>query len=520
MADINQNDLTSEKPVAIAGSPPDSHGPTRHRSDSASTNTLDVETPDTTTQPKDDVPPDGGYGWVCVACNFFINGHTWGINSSYGVFLSYYLSHDYFPNTGPLSYAFIGGLSIAMALFIAPLATRCIHWYGTRSTLYIGVFLETLSLIASSFAKQKYQIILSQGVCFGFGMGFLFIGSVGIIAQWFTKRRSVANAIAAAGSGLGGLMYSLIAQRCIEKLGLPWAFRVLGICACVVNLIASTLLRDRNRAVGSKQIGFDWHVLKRPEYLFMQGWAFFSLLGYVIVLFSIASYAVAIGLSPQQGTIVSALLNLGQMLGRPFIGLSSDRFGRINLAASLSIVCGIFCFVLWIPTELCPSPMGLLVFFVLVGGALAGTFWATVAAVGAEVVGLKDLPSALSMTWLGLVIPSLVAEPIALELRRKDTKSFIYLYAQIFAALSYIAAGLCLWIVRGWKVGEMEAHERHLAEKRRRESFPLQEADEDEHGNGLQRERSLVETQVDPLASQEGWEIKGLMRRMWKWTVV
>ena len=24
-------------------------------------------------------PPDGGYGWVCVACCFFINGFTWGV---------------------------------------------------------------------------------------------------------------------------------------------------------------------------------------------------------------------------------------------------------------------------------------------------------------------------------------------------------------------------------------------------------------------------------------------------------
>ena len=209
MTDISQADPASEKPVQMAELHPNhnSNQLQRHRSDSASSKTLNVETPETTTQPKDDVPPDGGYGWVCVACNFFINGHTWGINSSYGVFLSYYLSHDYFPNTGPLTYAFIGGLSIAMAMLIAPFATRCIHWYGTRTVLYIGVFLETLSLIASSFTHTKYQIILSQGICFGFGMGFLFIGSVGIIAQWFTTRRSVANAIAASGSGLGGLMY-------------------------------------------------------------------------------------------------------------------------------------------------------------------------------------------------------------------------------------------------------------------------------------------------------------------------
>lgn len=26
------------------------------------------------------VPPNGGYGWVCVVCVFLINAHTWGLN--------------------------------------------------------------------------------------------------------------------------------------------------------------------------------------------------------------------------------------------------------------------------------------------------------------------------------------------------------------------------------------------------------------------------------------------------------
>lgn len=28
-----------------------------------------------------DVPPNGGYAWVCTACVFLINAHTWGVNS-------------------------------------------------------------------------------------------------------------------------------------------------------------------------------------------------------------------------------------------------------------------------------------------------------------------------------------------------------------------------------------------------------------------------------------------------------
>ena len=30
---------------------------------------------------REDVPPDGGYGWVCSIAFLFINAHTWGVNS-------------------------------------------------------------------------------------------------------------------------------------------------------------------------------------------------------------------------------------------------------------------------------------------------------------------------------------------------------------------------------------------------------------------------------------------------------
>ena len=47
------------------------------------------------------VPPNGGYGWMCVVCVFLINAHTWGIN-----FVSWSLSFTFGDNwTGDLEFS-------------------------------------------------------------------------------------------------------------------------------------------------------------------------------------------------------------------------------------------------------------------------------------------------------------------------------------------------------------------------------------------------------------------------------
>lgn len=41
---------------------------------------------------QEDIPPDGGYGWVVTACVFIINAHTWGINSV-SILCSFSMTH-------------------------------------------------------------------------------------------------------------------------------------------------------------------------------------------------------------------------------------------------------------------------------------------------------------------------------------------------------------------------------------------------------------------------------------------
>lgn len=313
----------------------------------------------------------------------------------------------------------------------------------------LGVVLETASLIGASFASEIWQLFLSQGICFGLGMGFLFVGSVGIVPQWFTTKRSLANGFATSGSGLGGLVYSLATGAMIQSIGLAWAFRVLGILACVVNTICALLLRDRNKAIGSSQLTFDGALFKRPEYLLLCGYGWFSILAYVVLIFSLANYANAIGLSASQASIVSALFNLGQAFGRPPIGYFSDSIGRINMAGLMTLLSGIFALLIWVFSK----SYGVLIFYSLIGGSVAGTFWATVAPVAAEVVGLKDVPSALNLIWLVIVLPSTFSEPIALEIVAGTGE---YLGAQLFVGFMYVAAAICMLGVRGWKIGEVE----------------------------------------------------------------
>lgn len=174
-----------------------------------------------------------------------------------------------FPSAGPLDYAFVGGLSISMALVVSPLATICVRKYGTRATLSIGILLETLGLLCASWATQIWHLFLTQGLAFGLGMGFLFVASVSIVPQWFSKHRSFANSIAAAGSGIGGLTYSLATGAMIESIGLEWAFRVLAILAFVVNTICTIVVRDVSYSPSSVLLPIHFVLATGEHYLYL-----------------------------------------------------------------------------------------------------------------------------------------------------------------------------------------------------------------------------------------------------------
>jgi MFS family permease len=171
-------------------------------------------------------------------------------------------------------------------------------------------------------------------------------------------------------------------------------------------------MKDRNKHIKPNQRAFDITLFKNREFVLLLVWGFFSMLGYTILLFSLPNFTTTIGLSQYQVAIVGAMVNLGMAVGRPIVGFYSDSVGGINMAAGAIFFGSLVCFLVWMFAE----SYGVLILAATLGGSVCGTFWATIPPLTDNAVGMKELPSGLSIIWTSVVIPCLFAEPIALSL--------------------------------------------------------------------------------------------------------
>ena len=64
-------------------------------------------------------------------------------------------------------------------------------------------------------------------------------------AQYFCKRRGLANGIVYAGGGLGGTVISFALDGLTQRLGPAWTFRIMGLMTLGTGLPAACLIKDR-----------------------------------------------------------------------------------------------------------------------------------------------------------------------------------------------------------------------------------------------------------------------------------
>jgi MFS family permease len=135
-------------------------------------------------------------------------------------------------------------------------------------------------------------------------------------------------------------------------------------------------------------------------------------MAFFISLFTLAQFATdGLGLSQANGAALQSILAATRLVG-PVLGYASDRAGRINIPILCYLLAGLSCLCMWMTAK----SFGALIAFALVQGSVAGVVWSTAPAVTATIVGLNELDPALTTFWCIVVVPALVAQPIAVAL--------------------------------------------------------------------------------------------------------
>jgi hypothetical protein len=222
--------------------------------------------------------PEGGFGWLVVLASFVVNFWAFAPNITFGVYQAYFLQDNTFPGALPTEISWVGSIGTAAMFIPGPFVAPLTHLLGLKAVVAIGIALASLGLILASFFTQLWHLYLTQGFLFGAGGGLVFFSSISVTAQYFEKRRGLANGIAVAGSGIGGLAISPLTRYLIAQVGIRWCQRIMGFAVLGFMSAVFAFIRPRVQVVKKGPV-FDMSIIRVPGFLYLMATAFIVTFG-------------------------------------------------------------------------------------------------------------------------------------------------------------------------------------------------------------------------------------------------
>ncbi|KAJ6075109.1 uncharacterized protein N7446_002886 [Penicillium canescens] len=180
-------------------------------------------------------------GCLQVLGAFFIFFNVWGLSFAFGSFQSFY-GLTYIQSSTASDIAWIGTIQ-SWLLIVGGLLSGPLFDLGYyKVMIFVGSFLGVIGMMMLSLANTYYAIFLSQGVCMGLGFGLLYVPSIALVSRSFTTRRAVALGVSTSGAPAGGIIYTVMFNQLISKLGFPWTVRCMGFVMLALFSAAAALL--------------------------------------------------------------------------------------------------------------------------------------------------------------------------------------------------------------------------------------------------------------------------------------
>ena len=270
------------------------------------------------------------YGWVVVIAGIIVTCIGMGTMMSLGVFMQPMAADMGWSRTDISLGAVISFLSMGLAAFFwGSLSDR----YGTRVVVLAGGVLQGLGCIAASQAHSLTMFMLTFGVMVGFGAGSFYAPLMAVTARWFTRHRSLAVALVAAGLGLGSSVISPLAGVIIANYGWRTAMLVIGLLAWGLIIPAGLLIRrppaepvaaPKPGAPPAFTVG---QAMRTPQFAAITFTHFACCAAHSGPIFHMVSYAVDCGISAITAATVFSAAGLASLSGRVLCGLAADRIG-------------------------------------------------------------------------------------------------------------------------------------------------------------------------------------------------
>lgn len=229
-------------------------------------------------------PPDGGtQAWVQVLMGHLVMINSWGYLTSFGIFQSYYTTSL---GATPSAVSWIGSVQIFLVYVIGTFSGRALDAGYYHVFLACGSLLQVLAVFMTSISTQYWQLFLAQGICKGLGDGLVFCPTVSLVATYFSRNRVVAMACAASGGATGGIVFPVIAQQLLPKIGFAWTVRVMAFVISFNSVIVLCIAHVRLPPRKSGPL-VEWSAFKELPYtlfcvgMFLNLWAVYFAYFYV-----------------------------------------------------------------------------------------------------------------------------------------------------------------------------------------------------------------------------------------------
>lgn len=307
------------------------------------------------------------YGWIVLGLSFTILCVAYGIQFTFGVFMTAIEADTGWDRTS-LSVPY------SVYVFVYSALGAVTGWstdrWGPRVVIFTGGCLLGSGILLTSQIQEPWQLYVTLGVVAALGMSAAFVPCNATVVRWFVQRRGLALSISTSGGSAGNFLFPPLAAALIATYGWRSAYVILGCLGLTaITLCALFMVRDPEQ-MGlqpdgqaplppiqdgpATQDGLATNAETSLELTLAQAQRTVSLwmliavytMTWLVVFMPfvhLVPFAIGLGVSQVQAATIISIIGIGGLAGRLITGTISDQFGRLpTLGLSLSLQAAAF----------------------------------------------------------------------------------------------------------------------------------------------------------------------------------